>query len=162
VTLVPFAAGSAPLVVGWCASSPYSAEWVPAGLAPADVVAGWLDDPDISGHLLLDGAVPVAYGEVWLEPDGSEAELAHLVVDPARRGRGLGAALGRALAASVPPERAVFLRVHPDNVAAQACYRSIGFARVAADDEAAWNAGQPTAYWWMRLDDAHRSAQRSR
>ncbi|QIG43850.1 GNAT family N-acetyltransferase [Nocardioides anomalus] len=158
MTLVPFAADCAPLVVGWCGASPYSAEWVPVGRTAPEVVAGWLDDPDISGHLLLgEDSVPVAYGEVWLEPDGDEAELAHLVVDPALCGRGLGAHVGRALAATVPPERAVFLRVHPDNVVAQACYRSIGFARVAAEDEAAWNAGQPTAYWWMRLDDAQRS-----
>ena len=93
-TLVPYDGSCAALVVGWCADSPFSREWVPAAAADPDaVLAGWHTDPDITGYLLLRDGHPVAYGELWVEADDDEAELAHLVVDPALRRRGLGQAL---------------------------------------------------------------------
>jgi hypothetical protein len=44
----------------------------------------------------------------------------------------------------------VLIRVRPDNVVGIGCYASVGFVPVSADEEAAFNAGQPTAYRWMR------------
>ena len=44
----------------------------------------------------------------------------------------------------------VFLRVRSDNEVGIACYASAGFVRVSAEDETAFNAGQPAAYQWMR------------
>jgi ribosomal protein S18 acetylase RimI-like enzyme len=151
--LVPYDGSAAALVVDWCAASPCSREWVPAGATDPDaVLAGWHADPDITGHLLLRDGAPVAYGELWIEADEDEAELAHLVVDPARRRQGLGRNLAVELVTSA---RAlglaqVFLRVHPDNDVAIACYTSVGFVPVSVEEETAFNAGQPATYRWMR------------
>src|SRR3954471_16676953 len=97
VRLVPYDGTCAAAVVGWCAASPFSSEWVRPATEPNVVLAGWHEDPDISGFLLVRSGAPVAYGELWLEPGDAEAELAHLVVDPAQRRQGLGRALAVAL-----------------------------------------------------------------
>jgi ribosomal protein S18 acetylase RimI-like enzyme len=152
-TLVPYDGSCAARVVDWCAASPFSSEWVPTGAADADaVLAGWQTDPDITGYLLLRDGHPVAYGELWVEADEDEAELAHLVVDPALRRQGLGRALALELVGSA---RAlglanVFLRVRPDNDVGISCYESAGFVRCSAEEEASFNSGQPAAYQWMR------------
>ena len=151
--LVPYDGSCAALVVEWCAASPFSREWVPAGATDADeVLAGWHTDPDITGHLLLRGGEPVAYGELWVEADEDEAELAHLVVDPALRRQGLGRALAVQLVATARAAGLahVFLRVRPDNEVGIACYATAGFVAVSAEEETAFNAGQPAAYHWMR------------
>jgi ribosomal protein S18 acetylase RimI-like enzyme len=151
--LVPYDGTGAAAVVAWCAASPFSREWVPAGSAtPDSVLAGWHTDPDITGYLLLGADRPVAYGELWVERDEDEAELAHLVVDPALRRQGLGRALALDLVATARGEGLanVFLRVRSDNEVGIACYASAGFVRVSAEDEAAFNAGQSAAYQWMR------------
>ena len=152
-TLVPYDGSCAARVVDWCAASPFSKEWVPAGATDADaVLAGWHLDPDITGHLLLRDDEPVAYGELWVEADDDEAELAHLVVDPALRRQGLGRALAAELVGSARALRLahVFLRVRPDNAVGIGCYATAGFVAVSAEEEAAFNAGQPAAYHWMR------------
>ena len=155
--LVPYAGPRAELVVGWCVASPYSREWVPADAPDAEaVVAGWHADPDITGYLLLDAGTPVAYGELWVEADEDEAELAHLVVDPGRRRQGYGGELAHALVdrAHADGLANVTLRVRPDNEVGIACYLSIGFVRESEEDEARFNAGQPAAYRWMRWPQA--------
>jgi hypothetical protein len=64
-TLVPYDGSFAAPVVDWCAASPFSSEWVPAGASePGAVLAEWQADPDISAFLLLRSGTPVAYGEL--------------------------------------------------------------------------------------------------
>jgi ribosomal-protein-alanine N-acetyltransferase len=94
--------------------------------------------------------VPVAYGELWVEDD--EAELAHLVVDPALRRQGLGQALALELVAAARAQGLVhvFIRVRPDNAVAIGCYTTVGFVPVTAEEEAEFNADQPATYHWMR------------
>ena len=151
-SLVPYDGSCARVLVEWCAASPFSSEWVSASTDPDAVLAAWLEDPDISGFLLLRGGAPVAYGELWLAPEDAEAELAHLVVDPAGRRQGLGRALALALVARARADGLtnIFLRVHPDNLGAIACYGTAGFAPCAPEEEAEFDAGQPAAYRWMR------------
>src|SRR3954469_22400499 len=141
--LVAYDGSCAARVADWCAESPFSSEWVPAGTEPDALLADWLEDPDITGFLLLRSGTPVAYGELWVEPDDAEAELAHLVVDPARRRQGLGTALAVSL---VDRARAggltnIFLRVRHDNEVAIACYAGVGFVRCSPDEEAEFKAG---------------------
>lgn len=95
---------------------------------------------------------PAAYGEVWADADEREVELARILVDPARRRRGLGARVVAALL-----ERAVgfgypdaFVRVVPDNDAAIRLYERAGFRRLPQRDEERCNRGQPLAYVWLR------------
>ena len=153
LTLVPFDGSCAARVVEWCAASEFSREWVPAGATDPDaVLAGWHSDPDITGHLLLRDGEPVAYGELWVEVDEDEVELAHLVVDPALRRQGLGRALAVELvtAARAFELSEVFLRVRPDNHVGIGCYASVGFVAMSDEEAATFNAGQPVAYHWMR------------
>jgi len=153
LALVPYDGTAAAEVVAWCAVSPFSREWVPESATDPDaVLAGWQTDPDITGYLLMRDGTPVAYGELWVEADDDEAELAHLVVDPGLRRQGLGRALAVELVAAARASGLtnVFLRVRPDNVVAIGCYATVGFAPVSEAEEAEFNAGQPAAYHWMR------------
>ena len=82
-------------------------------------------------------------------------------VHPWHAGRQLAAAggllspsAGRALARPLAAEAhrvhpAVFLRLHPGNAAALACYRAASFTRLDPDTERDWNQAQPTTYLWM-------------
>jgi ribosomal protein S18 acetylase RimI-like enzyme len=121
---------------------------------PEELTGSWRKvADDIRSYLLFDGDQAVGYGEVWLDDEEDEAELARIIVDPAVRGKGIGlelvrALLGPALAAGYSD---VFLRVRPENTVAIRTYQRVGFVDVpqALMDE--WNAAQPVAYRWLRF-----------
>ncbi|WP_433161787.1 GNAT family N-acetyltransferase [Kribbella sp. CA-247076] len=120
---------------------------------PAELIGSWRTvDPDIQSYLYFDGETPVGYGEVWLDDEEDEVELARIIVDPARRGRGIGAELVRALlkpaVAAGHPD--IFLRVRPDNAIAIKTYLDVGFVDVSQQEMDEWNAAQPIPYRWMR------------
>ena len=123
---------------------------------PGELIGSWVKvDPDIQSYLFIDGDRPVGYGEVWLDDDEDEVELARLIVDPSLRRRGIGADLVRALlkpaiAAGHPD---IFLRVRPDNAVAIKTYLRVGFVDVSQQEMAEWNAAQPLPYRWMRYAD---------
>ena len=96
-----------------------------------------------------------AYGEIWEDPEEDEAELARVIVAPARRGSGLGRAFVSLLAAEAARRgwRDIWVRVVPENAPAIACYRRAGFVRASTDDERAFNREQEREYVWMRLAD---------
>ncbi|MGW9453357.1 GNAT family N-acetyltransferase [Streptomyces sp. NPDC055632] len=161
--LLPFTAEHAATVAGWPASPEEVLLWCGRREFPVteETVAGWQEDPEVHGYLLVEaedgtgtgaGAEAVlGYGEVWTDAEEDEAELARVVVAPAARGRGVGRVLVGALL-----ERArdagfddVFLRVHPDNAGALRCYEGAGFVRVDPEAAAEWNAVQPVAYVWL-------------
>ena len=150
--LTPFDPALAPVVASWAAPGAETLRWCGLPAAPAAVVASWGEAADVRAYGLLDGEDLIGYGELWLDDEEAEVELARIVVAPARRGRGTGRVLTAALA-----ERArthhdqVFLRVHPDNEPALRCYRGAGFVPVAAAEAAGWNRGQPVGYVWLRL-----------
>jgi ribosomal protein S18 acetylase RimI-like enzyme len=89
---------------------------------------------------------------VWLDDEEDEVELARIILDPALRGRGIGAELVRALlkpaVAAGHPD--IFLRVRPENAVAIKTYLGVGFADVSQQEMDEWNAAQPLAYRWMR------------
>ena len=130
---------------------------------PEELTGSWRKvDPDIQSYLFFDGGCtdggctdcerPVGYGEVWLDDDEDEVELARLIVDPALRGRGIGAGLVRALLkpAIEAGHPDIFLRVRRDNAIAIKIYLTVGFVDVSQQETDEWNAGQPVAYRWMR------------
>ena len=145
----------AAVVAGWSRSAEEARRWcsVAEHPFPADRVRGWWADADVRPWLLVTepDARPVGYGELWLDEEEDEVELARLIVDPAQRRRGLARALVAQLVAAAEATglSGCLLRVAPDNGAAIALYRATGFTEVDADRAAEWNQGQPTAYRWF-------------
>jgi ribosomal protein S18 acetylase RimI-like enzyme len=154
VRLRPFPADSAEIVSGWARTLEEVIMWCGRPVAPvlAGQVNAWGREDGVRPFGLYRDGRLVAYGELWIDDDEAEVELARLIVDPGERGLGLGRHLVMALAALArsrhPP---VFLRVHPDNVAARRCYAGTGFEPVAPHLAALWNASQPIEYVWLSL-----------
>ncbi len=146
----PLAPEHAAEVRAWAATSRFSDGWL--GDAPDTGLALGEAPEDVRRFVLLDEGVLRAYGELWIDEDEDEVELAHLLVDPEQRRQGYGAAL---VAAMVPLARElagdVLLRVEADNEVAIALYAGVGFVHLAGDELAEFNEGQPKAYAWMRL-----------
>ena len=145
--LKPFHSSLASTVVGWIRGVKelrFVAPYTPPPLTPEKVLA-WrrgrqesliCEDPD---------AGPVAYAElVHASAAQDEIWIAHLVVDPARRGAGLGQAFTRRLLQrAFEHHRAahVHLSVFEDNAPAKACYERCGFRAYAR---------RPAGVEWLR------------
>ncbi|WP_448321204.1 GNAT family N-acetyltransferase [Streptomyces sp. CO7] len=159
--LAPFAPAHAATVAGWPASAEEVVMWCGRREfpVPARTVADWQEDQDVRAYVLVDGGgQAVGYGELWLDAEEDEVELARIIVAPGHRGKGLGRTLARGLLAHAlaTGHADVFLRVHPDNDRALRCYQGAGFAPVDAELAASWNAAQPVAYRWLRHDAGSR------
>jgi len=158
--LHPFDRDQAALVTSWAAGDAEVVRaWISleADAVPADVVAGWSEADDVEAFLFtVDADGPyVAYGELWLDDEEGEVELARLLVAPELRGRGVGRALVGELvdrARSTHPELPdVILRVQPGNLRAIRAYHAAGFVDVPEGEQASWNEGQRRVYHWMVL-----------
>lgn len=123
------------------------------GPGPAATVVAWSDDDAVHAYGLFDGDQLIAYGEVWVDHDEAETELARIIVSPSRRGGGVGRMLARLLAGRAAGEYAdVYLRVRPGNDVAVRCYGAAGFTRLDTAHEQRCNVGQPVDYVWMRYE----------
>jgi ribosomal protein S18 acetylase RimI-like enzyme len=150
--LRPFDPVHAPTVASWARTDDEARAWCARDRAPVppEAVLSWSREDGVAAYLLHDEDGPVAYGELWVDDDDREVELARLIVDPKRRSRGVGRRLAVSLAeAARRSHPRVFLRVRPENAAALRCYSAAGFRRVSAATEEAWNRGQPAVYVWM-------------
>ena len=145
----------AAVVAGWSRSAEEAGRWCSVAVHPfpPERVRGWWTDDDVQPWVLVEEpeAEPVGYGELWLDDEEDEVELARLIVDPARRRSGVGRALVAQLvaAASATGLSGCLLRVAPDNAPAIALYQAAGFAEVDPERTARWNQGQPTEYVWF-------------
>jgi len=120
---------------------------------PAGILTSWRKiSEDIKAYLYFDGETPIAYGELWLDDDEDEVELARLVLAPDLRGKGIGTQFVRALLepALSAGYSDIFLRVRPDNEPAIRAYLRAGFHPVADSLAAEWNAPQPINYTWLQ------------
>ena len=158
VPLLPFFPDHAALVSSWAVGDDVVRAWcaVEGAVVPAEVVAAWSQADDVEAYVFGDPEdSPLAYGELWLDEEEGEVELARLLVAPESRGHGIGRALVRALvqqARRTHPELPdVILRVRPENAQAIRAYAAAGFVAVPADEQATWNAGQRFEYHWMVL-----------
>ncbi|MGN9776218.1 GNAT family N-acetyltransferase [Micromonospora sp. H33] len=152
--LTAFESSHAARVAGWARSAEEARRWCSRNEVTPDVVSGWSAASDVVAYVAVKDDEPVAYGELWLDDDEAEVELARLIVAPRHRGRGLGRELvGRLTAAALGHHPAVFMRVHPENQPALRCYAGAGFVPVPAEQAADWNAGQPVPYVWLRHAD---------
>jgi ribosomal protein S18 acetylase RimI-like enzyme len=154
VKLVEFDVALAATVADWSTSAVESVRWCGRDDVPPDMVAAWSGDEDVRAFALMDGAEPIGYGELWLDDDEDEVELARLIVAPARRGRGAGRYLVEALTDLARQRKPglIALRVHPDNDRAARVYLAAGFTQVDDATAAEWNAQQPVMYRWLVLD----------
>ncbi len=94
-----------------------------------DIVDSWQRD-NVTGWLLFDDRQARAYGELWPRPKESAIEIAHLLVDPALRRRGLGRELLRRLSARAeedPSVDRVLINIYTDNEAALGLAMASGF-----------------------------------
>ena len=124
----------------------------PVAPVPAEQINAWADEDWVEPFGLYRDERLVAYGELWVDDDEAGVELARLIVDPAERQQGIGRRLTSGLAGLARSRYPrVFLRVHPDNIAAQRCYAAAGFEPVEPHQASAWNASQPVDYVWLGL-----------
>ena len=150
MSLRPFDVADAATVAGWAETAEEAAMWCghSGWPVPADKVAAWSTEDDVHPFGFYANDALIGYGELWVDHDESEVELARLIIDPRHRGRGAARELVAELVAWAEyPD--IFLRVHPDNAVALRCYTGAGFIRVDAVREAEWNAPQPVAYVWL-------------
>lgn len=153
--LVPFSPEWATTVSTWATTSDEVLAWCSGTHFPvlSATVVAWSDDDDVAAYGLFDGDELIAYGEVWVDHDEAETELARIIVSPGRRGGGVGRTLTRMLAGRAAAEYVdVYLRVRPGNDIAVRCYGAAGFTRLATSDEQRFNVGQPVGYIWMRYE----------
>jgi ribosomal protein S18 acetylase RimI-like enzyme len=127
------------------------ARWHPIA---SEEVRTWWVDPEAEPWVMISADDElVAYGELWLDPDEDEVELARLIVAPKLRGRGLGRELTELLVARAATTglTTTMLRTTPDNQVAINCYLSCGFNLLDPEQSAIWNEGQRRDWVWMTL-----------
>jgi ribosomal protein S18 acetylase RimI-like enzyme len=141
-------------VARWPTSEAEAVMWCGGGEFPVreQTVSAWRTDEDVRAYVLVEDGRLLAYGELWLDAEENEVELARLIVEPARRGEGLGRHLVRGLLAGAVEAGFddVYMRVHPDNDRALRCYLGAGFVPVEPALAKDWNAAQPVDYTWLR------------
>jgi GNAT superfamily N-acetyltransferase len=114
--LRPFRHDDGPAVMSFVRTDEDAAAWASLEEVPDEaLLARWHADPDVHAFTLFVDGVPAGYGEVWVDRAEDETELARIVIDPARRGRGLGRQLTRLLAAEAARHglEEMWLRVVP-------------------------------------------------
>ncbi|GIJ21572.1 GNAT family N-acetyltransferase [Micromonospora lutea] len=139
------------VVASWATSPEETRRWCSRDQVTAEDVSRWGSEPDVVPYLAVVDGRPVGYGELWLDDDEAEVELARIIVAPTHRGQGVGRQLVTLLTARARSHHpAIHIRVRPDNTAALRCYLAAGFERVPAQLAAEWNQGQPVQYAWLR------------
>lgn len=141
-------------IAGWARDAGERERWMSRGdvVVDAELLRAWGEAPGVSPYVFLDGGEACAYAELWEDREADEAELAHVIVAPECRGRGLGR---HVVASLVEEARArgfadVWMRVVAENAPALACYAGAGFVRASAELESEFNRGQPREYAWLK------------
>lgn len=108
-----------------------------------DTLARDIGFEESNGFVLVEVARVVGFGQLVAKPSG-RGHLGRLIVDPRRRGQGLGATLARGLieAARERGFTRCSLNVSPHNTAAATLYAKLGFtdAPLPHDEPAAANS----------------------
>jgi ribosomal protein S18 acetylase RimI-like enzyme len=154
-SLEPFRPSDAAEIARWASSAEEARRWGGHDLLwPLDprVLKAWHADSDVRPFVLREQEALLAYGELWIDDDEREVELARIIVPPERRGSGVGRLLVSRLLeqAARTGHPAAFVRVVPENAAALVCYRAAGFMPVSAHERQRFNQGQPVGYVWLR------------
>lgn len=152
--LTAFRVEDAEEIVRWPAHLAEARAWAGAMLQRLPEAAQLLEwhTEGVRPWVLRRDACALAYGELWLDEQQQEVELARMIVQPALRHNGLGRRLVTLmlLSARCAGFRQAFVRVTPANRPAIQCYQAAGFAEVAAEEACQFNEGQPVRYVWLR------------
>jgi ribosomal protein S18 acetylase RimI-like enzyme len=155
--LISFQPVHAAEVLRWITSLEEARQWGGPGIPwPLEVslFSAWHADPEIQSYVLCEEDTLIGYGEVWVDSEEKEVELARLLVKPDRRGQGVGKELLNQLLEQAAPSGypTAFLRVFPNNHIALACYQRAGFSLVSPAEQQQYNQGQPIEYVWLQHD----------
>jgi GNAT superfamily N-acetyltransferase len=118
-----------PVIKGWL-SEPKVCKYVTGRqVYSTDMFYSWYEAHDQFGYILEEGTNSVAYGEIWIDEEEKDIELAHIVVHPSLRNKGLGKSFIKELLAECKnyPYEWVYMRIEPGNVQAIQCYKGVGF-----------------------------------
>jgi ribosomal protein S18 acetylase RimI-like enzyme len=88
----------------------------------------WLEADDQHGYFLVDDAGAIlGYGEIWVDEEQKDIELAHLIINPIMRNKGRGKTLIGLLEekAKLFKFPIIYMRVNPENQQAVNCYTNI-------------------------------------
>ncbi|NMH70952.1 GNAT family N-acetyltransferase (plasmid) [Cytobacillus spongiae] len=98
-------------------------------LFSTEIYEKWLDAEDQHGYILQIDDQPLAYGEIWVDEEERDLELAHLIVHPHYRNKGIGKQLIEKLEEESRcfPFPWIYMRVVPENLIAIHCYIGAGF-----------------------------------
>lgn len=100
---------------------------------PSTEFAAYLADPSRTPTYVVANSKRKVEGFAMLRLAADEAELITIIIDPKRRGKGIGAALLRAAMddLTMTPVVRLFLEVEDANMAAISLYRGLGFDEIS-------------------------------
>jgi RimJ/RimL family protein N-acetyltransferase len=163
IELIPFTAADIDRLIGWIPSLETLLWWTSASFGyplTREHLQGHLRDSAERGDRLIYKAVDPERGEAFghielgaLDPRNRSLRIGRVLIDPAVRGRGLGAEMMRAALTRAFDEHRVHraeLVVFDVNTRAIRCYEQVGFRRegVRRDSfKAPGEPGMPEKYW---------------
>ena len=159
IRLLPFTTSDIDRLLGWIRSPEELMLWTASSFGfplTREHIEGHLRDSAERGDRRIFKAVEErsqeAVGHIELgaiDPRNRSIRIGRVLVDPARRGQGLGAAMMRAALATAFQElgaHRVELGVFDVNPAAIACYERVGFRRDGVRRDS-FLAGEPATFW---------------
>ncbi|MGD6957218.1 GNAT family N-acetyltransferase [Rossellomorea aquimaris] len=118
-----------PVIKGWL-NEPKDCKYVTGRqVYSSDMFNSWYEAHDQFGYIFEEGSKCIAYGEIWIDEEEKDIELAHIVVHPSLRNKGLGKRFIKELLeeCKIYPFEWVYMRIEPGNVQAIQCYKGVGF-----------------------------------
>lgn len=139
-------------VISWAESETTCRFWCGTDHVAASLLSNSIADPDVRPYALCKMNMPVAYGEIRIDNQEEDLELARLIVAPTKRGQAIGRHLVSSLLARARElqNRDVYMRVAPDNEVALRCYEHSAFRRIPDAEQQQFNPIESTPYIWFR------------
>jgi ribosomal protein S18 acetylase RimI-like enzyme len=129
--IIPYTAEYARNVLSWIESEEtLYAVCRSKNYPPADNLIDTWQRKDVTSFLMSSGGRVVAYGELWSRPLELAVEIAHLIVDPYKRGEGYGSMMLDLLysrASARPNVAKVVIHLFNEDPEALGCFVKAGF-----------------------------------
>lgn len=132
--IIPYSKEYAPQIRSWIDSIEiYKYVCLGKEFPPPDNIVNTWQRKEVASYLLFSNSKPVVYGELWNRPNEMALEIAHLIVDPARRSMGYGTKMLELLynrGAARKDVAKVIANIYNDNSVALGCFLKAGFELV--------------------------------